>query len=277
MGAIMRSGLIGVLLTCAAVSASPVWGADLGQSATSAPAPAPSPSAWTYEATIYGWAAGLSGDMGVGRFPPASVDLSFSDILRHLDGVFMGAFTARNDSYILGADYVWVKLSASKTFGLVTPPAYGGLSVDLGLSEGVGTVFAGYRIPIGSPNLTLYGTLGARIFDLSGSLALAAAPLGFPLERSASGNQTWADPVVGVIGRYRIDERWFLNGEADVGGWSGSATAQGFASIGYNWSKTVSTSLGYRVLYADYNNGASTGFRYRATMNGPVIALTLAF
>ena len=39
---------------------------------------------------LYGWIEALQGDMGVaGR--TANVDLSFNDILKHLDSVFMGA------------------------------------------------------------------------------------------------------------------------------------------------------------------------------------------
>lgn len=271
----MRVARLGVLFALTAMLSQPGWAADLGKT-TQASDNRPS-APWTYEATLYGWGTGLSGDFGVGQFPSTSANLGLADILRHLNGVFMGALTARNDTYILGADLVWTKLSANKTYGLTNPPAFSGLNANLGVSEAIGTAFAGYRIPINSPNLALYGTLGVRVFDVSGSLSLTAAPLIFAFNRSASGTQTWADPVAGVMGWYRIDDRWFLSGEADVGAWSHSMTAQGFAAVGYNWKKNVSTSLGYRVLYADYNKGAASGFRYRATMNGPIVTLTLGF
>ncbi len=53
----------------------------------------------------------------------------------------------------------------------------------------------------------------------------------------------------------------------DVGGFDVSSrlTAQGFAAIGYRWTPSFSTSLGYRAIYTDYVKG---GFEYDITQHG---------
>ena len=56
-------------------------------------------------------------------------------------------------------------------------------------------------------------------------------------------------PVAGFAAQYRYDDRWFMNMLADLGGWSDSATGQALASVGYNWTQNIATTLGYRVMY----------------------------
>ena len=40
-----------------------------------------------------------------------------------------------------------------------------------------------------------------------------------------------------------------MNMLADLGGWSDAATGQALASVGYNWTQNIATTVGYRVLY----------------------------
>src|SRR4051812_4001773 len=94
----------------------PANAADLStRPAPSAP-PVLSPSAWQFRATLYGWATGINGDIGVGRLPPANVDLPFNEIFDHLTGAFMGNFVASNGQFLLGADLVWSRLNQSVDF-----------------------------------------------------------------------------------------------------------------------------------------------------------------
>jgi hypothetical protein len=70
---------------------------------------------------------------------------------------------------------------------------------------------------------------------------------------------------------YRIDGKWFLNAYADAGGLSNSATGQGLAEVGYNWTSSIATTLGYRVLYLyDKQNNAGMGVSaFRAGFTDP--------
>jgi hypothetical protein len=52
-------------------------------------------SGWSFDVTPYIWGAGMDGSVGAGELPTLNVDMSFSDILEHLDAGLMGAFEAR--------------------------------------------------------------------------------------------------------------------------------------------------------------------------------------
>jgi hypothetical protein len=69
-----------------------------------------------------------------------------------------------------------------------------------------------------------------------------------------------------------------MNTLADIGGWSDSATGQALATIGYNWTPSIATTLGFRVLYiyekqnTGYNFALQpTSFRYQQWMYGPLV------
>jgi hypothetical protein len=51
-------------------------------------------------------------------------------------------------------------------------------------------------------------------------------------------------------------------------------TAQGFLTVGYKWTPTVSTAIGYRAIYTDYENG---GFVYNITEKGPFMSIAFHF
>jgi hypothetical protein len=118
---------------------------------------------------------------------------------------------------------------------------------DLKLTSIITTAAGGLRIPVGPPNLSLYGTVGARYFHDGTSITLNGPVFGFSHYTSIA--KDWIDPVVGFYGHYRIDDKWFVNSEADIGGLSNSATGQALAAVGYNWTRNVATTFGYRVLY----------------------------
>ena len=144
----------------------------------------------------------------------------------------------------------------------------------LKLAEAVATALGGVRIPIGPPNLELYGIVGARWFGTSDSLTLKTPVFGF--ETSASLKKDWIDPVAGLYAHYRIDDRWFVNAEGDIGGWSDSATGQALGAVGYNWTRNIASTLGYRVLYT-YEKQESAGngsFRCLQWMYGPYVAIS---
>ncbi len=70
---------------------------------------------------------------------------------------------------------------------------------------------------------------------------------------------------------------------ADLGGWTDSATGQALASVGYNWTQNISTTLGYRVMYTYTHQDTGTNlafqprsFRYQQWMYGPFAGLSMA-
>jgi hypothetical protein len=71
----------------------------------------------------------------------------------------------------------------------------------------------------------------------------------FGFEHFTSVSKDWIDPVMGLAAHYRVNDKWFVNAQADIGGLDKSATGQALGSVGYNWTHNISTTLGYRVMY----------------------------
>lgn len=80
------------------------------------------------------------------------------------------------------------------------------------------------------------------------------------LPTSASADKSWVDPIIGVRGQWNINDKWFLAGQSDIGGFGVGSditwTLQG--TLGYNFTNNVSAELGYRYLKTDYEDGAFT-------------------
>jgi len=263
----------GVLFLAVGLCASPAVAADLAQPPAPAPIPMPALSDWHFEATLDGWAPSLNVSLGVRNLPALPVYANIFQILPHLEGFVPVSFVAYNDNFIVGADLLWVRLGLLKG-----GPGPFGVNAGLTINETAATAFGGVRIPTENPDWRVYAILGARYFNLNGSIDLQAPFAGY--SRAASQEKEWADEIVGVKARHRIDDKWFIDFEGDVGGYHGSATAQGYGAIGYKWNQSLTTSLGYRILYSYYQTPANTGsgsFRFQEYLHGPEFDVTYAF
>jgi hypothetical protein len=234
------------------------------------------PSSWRFEITGYGWGTDLSGQSGVGPFPSSPFFINFLKLLEHFKGGLMTAFVARNDNFIAGLDVILARIGAGTNFDNPTSALYGD-HANLTLNLGIFTAFGGVRIPVGPPNLELYGTLGARYYYMHTALDLSFPVTGFEPHFGLTKN--WADPVAGLTAHYVINDKWFINFLADMGGLDKSATGQVLGSVGYNWTPSISTTLGYRALYTYERDisGPLRDFRYQAWMYGPFAGFKYGF
>jgi hypothetical protein len=222
-----------ISISVAALAGSLAVAADLP---TKKPAPLLQPvpidaSNWQFDVILYGCIGSLAGDAGVRQFSTAPFHAGFGDLLDHVRGAFSGAAVVRNDMFIGGLDVIWADLGTGVNFQNPSSPLFGA-GANLRLDTALITGFGGVRIPIGPPNLDLYGIAGARYFYDEISITLRSPVSGF--ERGASASKSWADPIVGLNGHYRINDMWFVNGEGDIGGLHGSATGQALGAVGYN-------------------------------------------
>jgi hypothetical protein len=273
-----------VLVSVALLSGGAAVAADLP---TKKPAPAPIvepvlPSTWHFEITGYFWGSSVAGNTGFGTLPTLPYYASFPTLIQHFQGGFMSSFVARNDTFIGGIDLVWSRIGGSGTLSNPDNALYGG-KTSLTLNEGFITAFGGVRVPLGVPNLELYGTVGARNF-YSGNKLSVSGPLGL-FNGTETVNKDWVMPVGGFAAHYKFDDRWFMNSLADLGGWSDAATGQALASVGYNWTQNISTTIGYRVMYTytHQDTGYSQltfeprSFRYQQWMYGPFAGFKYGF
>ena len=86
----------------------------------------------------------------------------------------------------------------------------------------------------------------------------------------------WADPYIGVGGRYKLSKPFYLTGKVDVGGFDvGSIiTVQASAALGLQVTRNIYSELGFRYLYDDYDSG---GYSYKVSTYGPQITAGIQF
>jgi|GEM_PF-296020 len=237
-----------------------------------APAAAPPASDWRFQATLYGWLTAVDGDLGIRNLPTVPVDASLSDVLEDLDGAVMGSFAASNGNWLFLADLVLARLSNKEMVG-----RFGRSKLSAELTEVVASGAVGYVLPLNVPNVEVAVTGGVRYVQLTADARLHPARLP---SRKASGTESWVDPTVGFAAHWAIDDKWFVNAIADIGGFGvgSELSSSGYLGVGYRWTPAISSAIGYRYLYEDYQNRSNgNNFRYDTTMHGPTVSLAWHF
>jgi hypothetical protein len=270
----MKTGLSLPVLVAALALAGAARAADLE---TAPPVPTPAPEhEWTLSVAPYFWMAGINGDVGVFGRQPVNVDESFSDIIK--DFKFGGMIVTELNNGTIGifSDIMYVKTEAD---GSVTR-ALGGvpktLAATVETSSFTGTVLGEYRV-YSEPTGILDLMAGARVFSVDNNIDISLAHGGAPLAAfSGSDGATWVDPMIGAKGRYNINETWFVNGWAMIGGFGAGSdlTWDLLGAVGYNYNEHVSFALGYRALGVDYDNN---GFVYDVVQHGPILGAVFKF
>jgi hypothetical protein len=266
----------GLTATLIGLTSSLARGADLGPP----PPPPPPISEWKFQATVYGWATALDGDIGIRNLPTVKVNETFLDILPDLEGALMGSFLAKNDQWLIITDLVWARMGED---AIVQPPGIRhpvlaaispGAQVELQERQLIASGLVGYRVPLADPDLELSLTAGVRYQRLTSKIKLI--PTLLPVGINNESVVDWADPTLGFALHYKLADKWFVNLIADVGGFNvGSKfTTQGFATLGYQWTPSLSTAVGYRAIYSDYQ---SNNFTYNMTMHGPFASIAYHF
>lgn len=281
MGAPLRAGLPVRRWIAAAVSA----GMLLAGPALAADLPAPVPpvkavepqaatSDWKYQLTVYAWATAITGDVGVRTLPSVPVDVSIGDILGALDGAVMGSMFASNGQWLILADVIFAKYSQSASVDRL-----GGAPLDLGMTQALVSGAIGYMLPTGRTDFDFAVTGGVRYLHMKADETLTLG--GPPVTLSGSQTKWWIDPTVGFFAHWELNKKWYVNAIADIGGFGvgSKLSSTGYAGLGYMWTESISTALGYRYLYEDYEeSGPGAGsFRYNTTTHGPTLAVAWRF
>lgn len=209
---------------------------------------------WQVQVAPYIFGASMKGDTAVkGR--PANVDLSFSDILDHMDIGWMGMVAARKGNWGVGGDIIWVDLSADTPVGKVEPT--------LGIVSVVGLRRVADWADV---------TFGARYTRVNAKIDFTV-----PAPLSVEGTEDWVDPTVGVILKTPFGKRWHGKLVADVGGFGVSSDFiwQAVPTVGVDLAQWVSLDFGWRWLDTDYETGSGADlFKYDILLQGPVFGAT---
>lgn len=221
-------------------------------------------SDWRYEGTIYLFTPETTTSIAT---PAQSIDgtLSFSDALSNLDFAFMGAFGASNDLWSLFLDYLYTDLS----FGSPSPdPAFS--SVDTAVTTQIFSGYAAYRV-YDDPGVQVDLAAGFRWFGARSSMTLQPKQPG----GSASIDENWVTPIIGLRARARFSDRWSGTAFFDYGGFeSGEETWQALLTADYEINDRWMLRGGYRYITVDHASGDNT---FSFTQSGPVFGATYRF
>jgi len=228
----------------------------------------PTENEWSFNLSIYGWATAIDGTISAGN-RSADVDIAFKDVLKHLDMTFMGAAELRYKRWGFMGDLVYARLHDD-----IAPPA--GIvfsSTHEVVKETIGTFLLSYRVvDAKAANLDLFA--GARVYSFYSEIVLRPNPGQTGVKDS--GTSTWADPIVGMRGRYYVSRVVFLNGYGDIGGFgAGSELSwQVLGAVGVQAARWCDVQLGYRALGFEYG---SANRKQEITTHGPIIGATMRF
>jgi hypothetical protein len=214
---------------------------------------------WTFDASLYGLAAGMSGDV-TARGISADLDLGFDDILDNLEFGAMGKVRVGYDRWSFNTEVIYMSLGASK----------GGFKAEM--EQWIVEPTLGYTVCKGFEALA-----GVRYNNLSGDIT-GTGPLG--IARAASGTQEWWDPIVGANLRLPFAKKFSLNLRGDIGGFGigSDLTWQAFPYVNWQISTCCSLQAGYRWVYVDYETGSGANrFEYDIMTQGPQLGVTFRF
>ena len=256
-----RAGITGGGMLAAALLATSLAGPASAQASAD-------PPRWEVGITPFAWAAGLTGTVGL-RDRTADVDVTFRDLLKHLDGALMLGVEARRGHWGAELDGIYVKVSAEHG----TPgPLFSGASLDV--SQAIVELTPLYRL-LDTRRVAVDVLAGARLWSLKNTLTLDAGALPgatLPLDKH------WIDPLAGARAFVTLSSHWTLQLRGDIGGFGAGSrfSSQELAGVAYELSKHWVFRGGYRHLDVDFRQD-SDGFIYDVGMGGPILGAIYRF
>lgn len=226
---------------------------------------------WEFLIEPYLMFPNMNGESGIRELPLINVDASSSDIFSNLDFGAMLYFEARSDKWVLGSDFVYMKLSQD-----VNPTALIN-SGEIEVSQLIWEVSGLYRI------LTFLDIgLGLRFNNITMAADISRNAIGGGSVELISGENSefWVDPVIIARISETINETWQFQLRTDIGGFGigSDLTWQIQGGVGYRFSKLFQTTIGYRIIGMDYDKGSGAErFKYDINTSGPMLKLGFNF
>lgn len=229
-----------------------------------------SDSNWQFRLSPYAWLAGQDGTVATfPRLPPADISIDFwDDVLGNINGALFLVGEARKDRFGMLLDIAYVHIESDGSM----PGHYFSSIVSTSKSWMISAA-GSYRLAEKSRG-SLDLIAGIRYWSVDSTLELRAGTLP---GRKVSNKEDWVDPLVGLKGLSAIgDSRFFVTGALAIGGFGAGSDFMWDASVnlGYRWTETFSTTIGYRYLDVDYEED---GFLYDIAQQGPLLGLSWEF
>ncbi len=217
---------------------------------------------WEFRLSPYGGIAGFKGDVaGIPGLPPTSIDISPSDALDDSEIALMAMFEGKKNGKGFLMDFMYSDTKSED-------PIAGNLILK---SRTKTTIISGaYLHEIYNNEQSVVDVFaGVRYWEIDSHLSFLGPGLGH--------TESWVDPFIAIKGRTTLgDTRYYVTGGAAIGGFGMNADLfyDLSAHLGYQWSDSIGTSIGYRMYDLDYEND---GFVHDVRQEGWLFGLTWAF
>lgn len=224
---------------------------------------------WENTLTLYGWAAAMSGTVGV-RGVSANVDVPFSDILDNLKMGAMLNYVGRGDKFVTGLDVVYMKLGSD-----VATPRTGTTVAEIKLKQWLVEGDVGYRVTPWMDAL-----IGVRVPVIEAEIV---PDIMFPNVSTRSNSESWFAPLIGARAVLPVSKHLHVIARGDIGGFGIGGTNNTWQAAGYlnyGFGKGWSGTLGYRAISANYDTGTEGEdgyFKYDVTSYGGVLGVAFTF
>jgi hypothetical protein len=216
---------------------------------------------WTVTVEPYFMAPNMDGKASIG---PLDVQVSSgpADIFRNLNWGAMGLIEVNNGKIGFAFDGTYMNLRTRRT----------GLIDTIGGHQGG---YAGMVMLRVAQNAEAYA--GVRVNDLGVRLS-GTGPAG--IARSASRNESWVDPIVGMRVKLPFSPKADFTMIADVGGFGAGSdiSVQAWPTVGVALSSNVRAKFGYRFIYMRHDTGSGLDkFVYDVLNYGPTVGVQFSF
>jgi hypothetical protein len=225
---------------------------------------------WEFQIAPYAWLAGQKGEVAtIPGLPPAEIDVDFyDDILGNINGALALVGEARKGRYgvVMDVSYTDIEFEGS------TPGPFFSSIKSRTKSWIVSAAGLYHLVERQRAFLDVIG--GIRYWSVESELSLGA---GLLQARKVSNKEEWIDPLIGLKGLMPIGKsKFFVSGALALGGFGVGSDFMWDANInlGYQWTKGLSTTLGYRYLDVDYEKD---DFLYDIAQDGVVLGLSWRF
>ena len=241
--------------------------------AQSLAAPGQSDDGWRHAAGFYMYLPLETRGTSTVNGSSAPVDLSLSQVLDNLDFAASGRYEGWNGNFGIIVDANYAGLENSGNF-----PGPGGLPYKVVSRQKWFGILGAYRVAHGTSkngqpfSIDVQG--GARWNSIKQEVTIGALP-------TAGGDEGWIEPVVGLRGMWRLNEKWTAIASTDFGGFgAGGNDLQASVNIGFDYQPWENTALtfGYRYFTVDYSTTLSGGtFAYDVEQHGPYLGVKFFF
>jgi len=210
---------------------------------------------WSFDLSLYGLAAGMSGNVAV-KGISSDVDVGFDKVWENLKFGAMGSGRVGYGRWAVSTEVIYMDLEGTK--GPLTVEAQQWL-IQPALEYRVCQYFEAYA--------------GARYNNIE-------LQVNGPLGRNPAGTHEWWDPVIGGRVSLPVWKTLSFHLDGDIGGFGAGSdlTWQAYPYLSWQISTLASLQAGYRLLYTDYETGSGFNrFKYDMLTSGPQLGFTLHF